>query len=58
MPNEIGQAEKDKNCMSSLVCGIQKTTKKNPNKIKQKSKLIEKEIGFLVTQDGGSWGEN
>lgn len=36
MPNEIGQAEKDKNCMSSLVCGIQKTTKKNPQQNKTK----------------------
>ena len=46
MLSKISQAEKDKYCMFSLICGIGKNTHK-------KSKLIDKEGGLVDTRDGG-----
>ena len=46
MLSERNQTEKDKYCMISLICGIQK---QNQNK----TKLIEKEIGLVITRNRG-----
>ena len=44
VPSDIGQTEKDKYCMSSLICGK-----------KKKAKLIETESRMVVT-NVGRWG--
>ena len=45
MLSEISQAEKDKQCMISLICGLLKT-----------NKVIDKGIRLVVIGNGG-WGK-
>ena len=53
MLSKISQIEKDKYCMSSLICGILKKIKMNKQ---NKNKFIDTKKRLMVTRGEKGWG--